>query len=354
MSDFNIKALKGGIREYINILIALYSIYDNNDVINTLNDFYKELDEIDNILDLNIIKDKIIAVQDSTTIDTNKKIIKDFNASDRELSEREKGLVARGYKKEDVLYLSGFTNEHLEIISNLIINNSIKNIKSVVNPVCVIIGGQPGCGKSTTSLMMLKDSFFIDGAFEVGIDNYRPYHPNYLKIEEAIKEHWKNRTRTENDSPGNDIADFTHQFAGDIADYIVNKLINNTNKYNLIIEWGMRTSEEPLKMMKLLKDNDYNTIVDFVVVNKKASYEASISRADAMDGLLHIVRRIPKNFHDLCIETLPDSCNKIYQEGFINNNYISHFILSDRDGNYIWNNSDEGTPGDLYYNYLNN
>ena len=56
---------------------------------------------------------------------------------------------------------------------------------------------------------------------EIGIDNYRMYHPSYLEIEKVIKEFWKNKEETINSSPGNDIADFTHYFAGAMTDRLM-------------------------------------------------------------------------------------------------------------------------------------
>lgn len=50
------------------------------------------------------------------------------------------------------------------------------------------------------------------------------YHPNYLSIEEVIKEHLKDRKVTFNDSSGNDIEDFTHNFSGIMTDRLINRI----------------------------------------------------------------------------------------------------------------------------------
>ena len=354
MSDFSLKALKGGIREYINILISICYLYDNKDNIKYLNELYNELEIVDNYNDLNKIKKSIIKIQDSTKIDSNKKIISGTSKLNRELTSREIGLIERGYSREDIIDICGYSEEQFKIIADVIISKLIEGCKKVKNPTCFFVGGQPGCGKSTNSIK-LRESFLKDGAIEIGIDNFRSYHPNYLKMEEVINKHWINRKSNKNDSPGNDIADFTHKFAGDMTDYLVDKFIYVDGlKYNLIIEWGMRTPEEPLKMMKTLKDKGYCNIVNFVVVDKESSYEACVLRADAMDGLEHIVRRIPKYFHDLCVNTLPNSCNKIYEDGYINNNYIDQFILISRDGDIIWDSNNKDKPGNVYKRILNN
>ena len=200
--------------------------------------------------------------------------------------------------------------------------------------------------------MLKKDLFLDNGIVEIGIDIYRSYHPNYLMIEDCIKKHWINRERTENDSSGNDIADFTHQFAADVTDILADKL--SSLKYNLIIEWGMRTPDEPLNTMNTLKKKGYKNIVNFVAVHKDISYNACILRADIMDGEEHIVRRIPKSFHDMCINSLPNSCNKIYNDGYLNNKTIDTFTITTREGNTIWDITNSNEPGEIYKTYLNN
>ena len=352
MSDFSLKALKGGIREYINILISIYYLYDNKSNIGYLNELYNELENVDNYKDLDIIKKNIIKIQDETTIDLNNKIVSDGSKLNRELTSREIGLIDRGYSYEDIINICGYSDEQFKIIADVIISDISNGCSKVKNPTCIFVGGQPGCGKSTNSIK-LRESFLNDGAIEIGIDNFRSYHPNYLQMEKIINEHWVNKIPSENDSPGNDIADFTHKFAGDMTDYLVDYFIYNNDKYNLIIEWGMRTPDEPLKMMKILKNIGYYNIVNFVVVDKKSSYDACVLRADAMDGLAHITRRIPKYFHDLCVKTLPDSCNKIFEDGYINNNYIDQFVLISRDGDIIWDSNCNNKPGDIYNIYLN-
>ena len=354
MNTYSFKALKGGIREYISILIAIYTIYDELSVIDDLNHLYNKLDNTNSIDDLNDIKDSIIRLQDEVIINTDKKIINDYSKLDRDLTDREISLIDRGYSKEDIINYSGYSLDTFKKISQVIINHISKSCNKVSNPICIFVGGQPGCGKSTNSLK-LKEAFLENGAIEIGIDNFRPYHPNYLEIENIIKKHWEGRIQTDNDSPGNDFADFTHKFAGDMTDYLVDYFTNtHGDKYNLIIEWGMRTPVEPLKMMKILKDIGYKNIVNFVVVYKEESYNACILRADVMDGLEHVVRRIPRYFHDLCVKTLPDSCNTIYKDGFINNKYIDQFILISRDGAVIWDTSNKNEPGIIYNKYLNN
>ncbi len=276
--------------------------------------------------------------------------------TNNKLTSRELDLVKRGYSLEEVVKLCSYTKEEINDVVLAIIARITLNCKKVANPTCTFIGGQPGVGKSSAS-MRTKLSDIENSVVEIGIDNYRMYHPHYLEMEEAIRNHWNNRVQTEDDTPGNDIADFTHAFAGEVTDLITDRLsiLDNGKGYNILFEWGMRSASGPLETMKKLKELGYTNIVNFVVVHKDISLEACKIRADIMNGTSHIVRRVPNSFHELCVNSLPDSCNEIYKKGYVDNSYIDNFIITTRDGNIVWNGRDSKIlPGDVLKEYLNN
>lgn len=264
------------------------------------------------------------------------------------MNSRLEALINRGYTRDIVLKLSSFTDEELEFASKSAFNHIARNCSKVNNPNAIFIGGQPGSGKTVMS-MKLKNE--LKNAVEIGIDNYRMYHPNYLEIEKVIKDFWGDKTPSINSTPGNDIADFTHYFAGAMTDKLIE--MGKNNNYNLLLEWGMREPTGPLKCMRELKEIGYNNAVLFVCSNKDLSYEACNLRSDIMKNTSRIIRKVPKNFHDYCVETLPDSVNKIYEEG-INNNLIDYMCLVTRDNEIIWDNKMQNkNPGEIYNNYLN-
>lgn len=267
---------------------------------------------------------------------------------------RELNLLSRGYSKEDILKVKNYSNDDILKIFNLIIERITKNCKKDNNPKCVIIGGQPGSGKTTYS--MLYNTRNENKFVEIGIDNYRMYHPYYLEIEEIIKKHWKNRKETENDTPGNDIADFTHSFAGMMTDLIIDRLtrIENGVGYNVLLEWGMRTPEGPLKSIKNFKEKGYDVDVIFLGVNKDVSLSACKLRADLMKDGKHIIRKVPNAFHELCIKSLPDSCNSIYINGHVINNYIHDMKIINRKENVLWSFKDNCLPGIVLSECINN
>lgn len=264
------------------------------------------------------------------------------------MNSRLEALIKRGYSKELVEELALFTNEELEYASFYAFKHISRGCIPVSNPTAFFIGGQPGSGKTVMS-MNLKNE--LKNSIEIGIDNYRMYHPRYLEIEKCIKEHWKNREETINDTPGNDIADFTHFFAGAMTDKLIE--MGKNNKYNMLLEWGMREPNGPLKCMEDLKTSNYNNIVLFVATNKEVSYQACSLRTHIMKDSKHIIRKVPKSFHDYSVSTLPDSINQIYNVGK-DKNIIDYMAIVNRNNEIVWDNKLIELPGTVYYNYLNN
>lgn len=307
------------------------------------------INSINSIKELDSYRNSINNVDKNITT-----LIEKFNK--KPLSSREQALVDRGYDEDEVRRLASFDERLFEPITDEIVSRITKDCVRVENPTCMFLGGQPGCGKTTTSIRFKNTSFSEDGIVEIGIDNYRTYHPNYLDIEAAIRKHWEGKVPDENNSPGNDIADFTHNFAGIVTDILEDKIskMEDNKRYNIVFEWGMRTPDGPIEVMRDLKNKGYRNIVDFIAVHKDISLEACKIRADIMNYNGHIIRRVPNYFHELCINTLPNSCDEIYRRGFVNEDLIDNFVITTRDGKVVWNGDKKEYPGKTYEEYLQN
>ena len=351
MEKYKLDAKISGLIEYINIIIAsIYNIETNDteltDSVALLREAKKTALTIENEEDLNRLKDKIVIID--------KKIKFYLDSHKRELTGREKALIERGYDEETVRRLSSFSEKEIHEIAENIFQKLTDGCTATDKPVCIYLGGQPGCGKSTLS-RKIKNSGIENGIVELGLDNYRTYHPNYIEMEKEIKKHWKNKTPTRDDTPGNDIADFTHNFAGYMTDILTDLAIKrqNNKSYNIVFEWGMREPNGPLATMKKLKEHNYTNIVNFIAVHKDVSLEACEIRADIMNGQEHIVRRVPDYFHKMCISQLPNSVDTIYEIGYNKERIIDSFNITNRTGKTIWNPESKTMPGEIYNRYLN-
>ena len=258
------------------------------------------------------------------------------------MNSRLESLINKGYPRELVFKLASFADEELEYASKCAFEHISRNCNPVDNPTAIFVGGQPGCGKTVMS-MDLKNQ--MENVIEIGIDNYRMYHPKYLEIEKTIREFWKDKKESINDTPGNDIANFTHYFAGVMTDKLIE--MGKKQKYNMILDWGMREPDSPLKCMKDLKEKKYNNLVFFVNTNKELSYEACNMRYDIMKESNRIIRKVPKDFHDFCVETLPDSINKIYKIG-VGNKLIDYMAIVKRNNKVIWDLNSKEMPGEIF------
>ena len=351
----DISALKSGLFDYINIINGIASNFLMNhpslesdslipDDVHTLNQLREKCSFIDNYQQLLSVKDEIIQLEKSI-----EEQIEEYHK--KHLSGRELALLERGYSLDDIVRLNTVSSSQFEEISEAIFKDISRECRSDDHPICIYLGGQPGCGKSSRS-MDLKSRHFENNFVEIGIDNYRTFHPNYLEIEKLIRSHWRGRMPSKNDSPGNDIADFTHGFAGTITDLLQEKAAKK--RYNILFEWGMRNPDEPLQVMNSLKKLGYENIVDFIAVHKDVSLEACKMRADIMNSQNHIVRRVPDSFHELCIQSLPDSCEVLFQKGYVENPIIDQFSISTRDKQIVWDPTHKESPKDVYFEYLHN
>lgn len=267
------------------------------------------------------------------------------------MNSRLQALVDKGYSYDDVLRLASFTEEELNYAAQRAFEHITHNCNKTSNPIVIYIGGQPGSGKTILS-MQLKNS--LTDFVEIGIDNYRMYHPRYLEIENYIRNFWKDKTESINDTPGNDIANFTHLFAGEMTDRLTDmcsRIDENGKSYSIIFEWGMREPTGPLKTMEQLKKIGYNNIVLFMGTPSSLSYDACNLRADIMKNSKRIYRKVPKDFHDFCVQTLPNSIEVIYHDGY-DKGSVDYMAIVSREGKILWDCNYKEKPGEIYKNCL--
>lgn len=267
-----------------------------------------------------------------------------------EFTGREKALISRGYSEEDVLRFSRVPENEIRIAADRIFNELTENVCPSEHPVCYYVGAQPGCGKSTM-IRQIKSGRLGEYYVDLAMDDYRSFHPLYDELEELIERHWEDREETTDDMPGSDIADFTQNFSGQAVDILEEMVTTGEERYSILYEWAMRSSEEPLASMQRLKERGYEIMVNFIAVNKAVSLDACRTRAVIMNSKGRVFRAIPDFFHTLSVERIPDSCNEIYAKG---KDIITDFFITDRRGEILWRSGDAGLPGELLRDILDN
>ena len=252
-----------------------------------------------------------------------------------------KDLVDRGYNIDEVTSLVFCDDDVVDYISDIIFERDSKGCEQSEQPVAVFVGGQPGSGKSVMSMhLKSKHPDFM----EIAMDNYRMYHPDYKRIEEVIEDHWISRETKENDTPGNDIAAFTHVFSGRVSDIMIEKAA--LEKKNMIIEWNMREPKGPLETMERLKSKGYKILTVIIGVSKNTSEEAYKKRADIMNDGERLMRRVSERFHNGCIQDLPQSVDILKKRG-VDTGIIDQMLIVNRNEELLWDNTHHISPGKL-------
>lgn len=80
-------------------------------------------------------------------------------------------------------HLAVYCSTDVEMVVGIELDHAEKYSRHL-NPVAVLLAGQPGAGKTVLSAMLNKamrnDVYFING------DEYRRFHPNYKKLFESM------------------------------------------------------------------------------------------------------------------------------------------------------------------------
>lgn len=240
-------------------------------------------------------------------------------------------LVHSGYD-EDILNRYFYVQE--EVISNIvdkIYGSIIKGLVKDEVSKCLIVGGQPGSGKSCYC------SDFIDSNVNyayVSLDNYRVYHPNYKEIREMILGKWGDDDGDEEKNPSSDLTGITHYFAVRVNDLLLERL--SRSRYNILLEWNLRYAEGPIDLLEKLRNLGYINDIVVVLVPRGVTYAACKLRYELMKDKDRLARRVSKSFHDLCVDSLATSVCEIEKVGFWERKIINSICCILRNGSIVW------------------
>jgi UDP-N-acetylglucosamine kinase len=165
---------------------------------------------------------------------------------------------------------------------------------STSRPRAIILGGQPGSGKTTIHNIAKKD---IPDLIIINGDDFRKRHPNFAELVQKY---------------GDDSVKYTGKFAGEITDALIKQLASE--KYNLLVEGTLRTIETPLQTCALLQSHGYDVELAVMAVHKDVSWQGTLDRYQAMQEVGLTPRATPKDHHDLVVSVLPENLSQIYHK----------------------------------------
>lgn len=157
-------------------------------------------------------------------------------------------------------------------------------------PWAILTGGQPGSGKSSIKrIANRKSKNFIF----LNTDEFRDSHPNYMEIQREY---------------GSDHPKHTAQWAGAITEALIERL--SKEKYNLLIEGTLRTTEVPEQTANRLRANGYKVDLYVMAVKPEVSFTGTITRFFQGRQKDNNGRAVDKKHHDLVVSRLQE--NLIY------------------------------------------
>jgi predicted ABC-type ATPase len=162
------------------------------------------------------------------------------------------------------------------------------------HPVIVILGGQPGSGKSRLIQIAQENVFYNRQAVVINGDDYRAAHPQAWNI-------YKQHDKTYAEMTDWDVRKWT------------TKLLEMTvkEKRNIILETTMRNKEPLMNTIRLLKEKRYMVGAYIMAVNEQISKIGIVQRYENQKAKKGIARWTAFDVHDEAYKNMPETVSAI-------------------------------------------
>ena len=205
------------------------------------------------------------------------------------------------------------TEEQYQEAYQKIKNDITRNKTRVDSPVAIVLGGQPGAGKS--NIYQIARRRFSNNLVELDCDAFRIYHPYYEQIKLIF---------------GKEDGAKTNPFIFRAVDTLVEEL--SDEKYNLIIESSLNRSKTAINNGKILPPKGYEVELHVMATNKEVSWQGTINRYYEEMRRTGKPRAVPRDFHDRVISNICNSLYSVKQSGL-----MSNILMFDRKQNCLYN-----------------
>ena len=192
-----------------------------------------------------------------------------------------------------------FSSEEYEKAYQFIKKNITENISGVQEPVAIILGGQPGAGKSSIyDIALIR---FEGNVVQLDCDKFREHHP------------YAERLSNEPETYG----DKTNPFVFACVDRLADEL--SEEHFNMIIESSMKSSGAVTFYHDMLKHKGYKIEAQIMATPKEISWNGVVKRYEKELEEGTLARIVPKEFHDYVVEHIVDALDEIYRSGKVSN-----------------------------------
>jgi hypothetical protein len=187
-------------------------------------------------------------------------------------------------------------------------------IKPADNPKLIIVGGQPGAGKS--DLQKFGELELASNVVVLSTDVLRSYHPH----EREIKKNYP---------------DYYHILTVDLARVLLINLENYAlaNKLNVILESTLGNSEVMLQKINKYRKQDYQIDLKVIAVNELISYLGAEDRYENMILAEKSGRMVSKQNHDQNYKDIPTTLQMLQDQDLLDNVAVYHRKTSALNGN---------------------
>lgn len=190
-----------------------------------------------------------------------------------------------------------------------------KDTEPVVRPLCVILGGQPGAGKS--GLLEASKQDFIDrNVVMINGDELRYYHPNYLNILKTDERQF---------------AELTDPYARPWTKQLFDRTIET--RRNVVFEGTMREVGPITDTMRRLQDADYYVVARVIAAHENDSMAGIHRRYEEQKAAKGFGRWSNIQAHNDAYNGMPATV------GYIEQNKLADCVeVYDRQGRVIYQN----------------
>ena len=204
--------------------------------------------------------------------------------------------------------LADFTNEEFENAYKIIRDGLTASCTVSHDKTAIILGGQPGAGKSTF-YRMRED---LDNYIAINGDEFRRFHPLYGKIINTDPENYIEHTKA---------------FSSKVVETLIEDLSNCG--FNMIIEGTLRSHEVPIRTSEQLKNKGYQTDLVVIACDAEKSWQSTIERAEkqkenglsprlvSIDAYNHTVQQIPESLSEIEKRKCFDSITIMKRDGLM-------------------------------------
>lgn len=216
----------------------------------------------------------------------------------------------------------GFTKKQFEQIYPVIKDIVTMGIEPQDRKCTVILGGQPGAGKS--SFYQSREDCQRYAA--INGDEYRKYHPHAREIIKTDPEHYAERTQA---------------FSNRVVETLIKDL--SAEGYNLIVEGTMRNPATPINTCLSLKQKGYYAELVVIACDAEEAWKSTLLRAEQQKKHGETPRLVPIDIYNYTVHQIPESLSTI-----VNSGCFDQIIVQNRDGQqlYVSSLADEQTYPD--------